>query len=216
MFHLKLLINFSLLVNCRVKLTGTPSVMTIESGTPLKSGESSGSAPRGFSRLVVCRQLPVTLFCRRQRGNCMVRTFEDKKPTLLEISTSMMKILMTNLKPSLKIAFYDEHFGFVIDYRWRSLNPLIYDEIRYHHKKRHRTTQGFVTDHRATVPTCLWWSYSELWRAGLRHWTNHWYVSNNIRSVTTALCHRSPHGTFSIRRVLVGPDDSPCDVLFHF
>ena len=53
MFHLKLVINFSL-INCRVKLTGTPSVTTIRSGALPMSGESSGSAPRGFSRLATC------------------------------------------------------------------------------------------------------------------------------------------------------------------
>jgi hypothetical protein len=45
----------SLLVNCRVKLTGMPLVMTIRSGAVPKSGESLGSAPRGFSRLALCR-----------------------------------------------------------------------------------------------------------------------------------------------------------------
>ena len=30
-------------------------------------------------------------------------------------------------------------------------------------------------------------------------------MMNNIRSVTTVLRHRSPHGTFSIQRVTVGP-----------
>jgi hypothetical protein len=56
-----------------------------------------------------------------------------------------------------------------------------------------------------TVPVHLWWYYSELWRTGLRHWTNYWSVTNNIWSVTTVLHHRSPRGTFFIRRVHVGP-----------
>ena len=58
---------------------------------------------------------------------------------------------------------------------------------------------------RTTVPAHLWWSYSEQWWTGLHHWTNYWSMMNNIRSVTMALRHRSPHGTFSIRCVPVGP-----------
>jgi hypothetical protein len=56
-----------------------------------------------------------------------------------------------------------------------------------------------------TVPSRLWWSYSELWWTWLHHWINCWFVTNNIRSIMTALHHRSPHGTFSIRHVPIGP-----------
>jgi hypothetical protein len=56
-----------------------------------------------------------------------------------------------------------------------------------------------------TVLAHLCWSYSEMWQTGLRHWTNYWPMTNNIRSITTALHHRSPHRTFSIRRVPMGP-----------
>ena len=42
-------------------------------------------------------------------------------------------------KTIIKIAFYDEIFGFVIDHRDEPRTPLIYDEIGYHHKKHHRT-----------------------------------------------------------------------------
>jgi hypothetical protein len=38
-----------------------------------------------------------------------------KHGTLLEISTSMMKILMMIPKPSWKSTFYDEYFSFIID-----------------------------------------------------------------------------------------------------
>ena len=42
--------------------------MTILSGALPKPGESSGSAPRGFSRLAaVCRRLPDAAFCRRHK-----------------------------------------------------------------------------------------------------------------------------------------------------
>jgi hypothetical protein len=73
-------------------------------------------------------------------------------------------------------------------------------------------TKKIIEQHRvsshithATVPAHLWRSYSELWRTGLCHWTNYGSVTNNIRSITTVLRHRSPHGTFSIRRVHVRP-----------
>jgi hypothetical protein len=68
--------------------------------------------------------------------------------------------------------------------------------------KHHR---GLSHITRLTVPAHLWWSYSEMWQTGLRHWTNYWSMTNNIRSIMTALRHRSPHCTFSIRRVPMGP-----------
>jgi hypothetical protein len=87
MFYLKLLIN-SLLVSYRVKLTGTPSVITIRSSVHLKPGESSGSAPRGFSRLASCAgdgERSVTFRCPQKLRTLLAPGPPDRRPRLQSI-----------------------------------------------------------------------------------------------------------------------------------
>ena len=67
--------------------------------------------------------------------------------TLVEISTSMTKMLMTNPKSSQKIIFMTNIF---VSSQISGDDPAtlpFYNEIMHCHKKHHRRAHGFIIDH---------------------------------------------------------------------
>jgi len=179
--------------------------------SPLLRKSSSSSFPEVLLGIALGESSGFLSMC-HDSYSCVPKAFASRE-------LPMRKGVITNRN----IHFYDENFNdkskIVIK------NNFLWRKFWFHHRSPWRTSnppylwwnrvssQKNVTEQhnissqiiRATVPARLWRSYSEVWRTGLHHWINYWYVMNNIWSITTVLHHRSPHGIFSIRRVPMGP-----------
>ena len=91
-----------------------------------------------------------------------------------------------NANDESKIVIEDHFLWWIFLFRHRSVVTILQPSLSM--TKSGIVTKNVIEERRVssqiTRASHLWQSRLNIWRTGLRHWTNYTYVMNNIRSVT--------------------------------